>query len=292
MPLRRAAVAALLTLLLASCVPPEGAIEKFDPETPLGAIQQRGELIVGIETDNEPFGYIEHGAPAGWTVDIAREVARRLGVELRVIPGDAPGLMSLLDARQLDVAFPALALTEETLRTFAPSDPYWVGHQRWLVPEDSEVAGVPGLAGRPVCAALQPGIGIAPHRLVSGVKEIDRPGGADDTIEDCERLLQRDRVEAITASDFFLISVASGVRGSQVIGDQATTEGYGAISPANFAAVASFVDRVLEDYDHSGAWQDGYRKWIVPIIGGDVVDPPTMTVEEAGALYPLPRPTG
>ena len=58
--------------------------EKFDPSTTLGAIQEKGEITIGVKYDVPPFGFQnpQTNDIEGFDVDLAQAVADELGVEL------------------------------------------------------------------------------------------------------------------------------------------------------------------------------------------------------------------
>lgn len=71
------------------------------------------ELVVGTSLDNMPFEFMRDGNPAGFDVDLAKLVAKRLNRKLviRDLPFD--GLLAALQSRQVDVAIAALTPTPE-----------------------------------------------------------------------------------------------------------------------------------------------------------------------------------
>ena len=265
-----------------SCVPPTEGIRQFDSDTPMGVIQKRGALVAGIDIDSPPFGSLDpEGRPVGFTVDLARHLARGLGVELRLIPSTSDALLRLVDGGQVDVAFPSLALSEEWLRTYAPSDPYWVAHQRLLVDEGSDIVSFDDLEEKKVCAVLQPDVGVDPALVHPGAETVE----GDD--QSCLARLRAGDVDAVTASDYMLIEMRAREPGLQIVGEKITAEGFGAFVMRRQAVLTDYVNKIFVEVDET-AWEQSYREWIVPVVPGDVPDPPTMTAEEAGALYPIP----
>jgi polar amino acid transport system substrate-binding protein len=84
MPLRAAALLALLAPCLASCDRrPEagGSIDLWKSSTIYQA-KQRGKLVVLMEAAFKPFTYKEKGELVGFDVDLAKEIAKELKVEV------------------------------------------------------------------------------------------------------------------------------------------------------------------------------------------------------------------
>jgi len=54
-------------------------------------IRERGKLIVGVQQDFRPWAFRnEKGELAGLEIDLAKDLAKRLGVELQLVPIDSP----------------------------------------------------------------------------------------------------------------------------------------------------------------------------------------------------------
>src|SRR3712207_283813 len=65
----------------------EPDVEEFPAGPAMAKIQERGTLIAGVKYDVPPFGFKnpQNDAIEGFDVDIAQEIADRLGVELEPI---------------------------------------------------------------------------------------------------------------------------------------------------------------------------------------------------------------
>src|SRR5271155_3341038 len=63
----------------------------------LDTIEARGTLIVGTKADYRPFGYRDaSGAIVGFEPDLAKEVAKKLGVKVELVPVVASNRILLL----------------------------------------------------------------------------------------------------------------------------------------------------------------------------------------------------
>ena len=285
----------LLALLLAasmttaSCIPPEpddDLIVEYDPEeTVMGEIQQRGELIVGLPARREPFGSFAAG--------FGRLVAEALGVEpaFRSLPPDR--LLTAPDAGDVDISFPLVTITEKLVRRFAFTDPVYVAHQRLLVSHDAPIEQVSDLEGT-VCQFitreihnLGPGgfvlspIGVNVKELNPDITVIEPPDVAD-----CIRRLGAGRdVEAITAADWLLYPALARSEGLKIVGDDLTTEAYGAVVESEAQAWSDLVNGVLAEAQSEGDWDRIYADAFGPLAEPETMAP-DMTVEEAAALFP------
>lgn len=92
----------------------------------LSAITARGRLVVGMELKFWPFEYVnEQGAPVGFDVDIARAIAKELGVELDIKDMEWTGLIPALQAGKIDLIISGITGTLERAKTITFTSPYF-----------------------------------------------------------------------------------------------------------------------------------------------------------------------
>ena len=97
-PLRHVAAPALLAML-ALC----GLIGIARAESTLQAVLKRGELLAGTTADSPPSAYLDaQGRQVGYCADVARYLARRLGVKLTFVPVTAASRIPLLTTGRID----------------------------------------------------------------------------------------------------------------------------------------------------------------------------------------------
>lgn len=265
-----------------ACVPPPAVSTTpthFPTNTVMGAIQQSGRLRIGIPDDRPVFSDFQKGLGA--------YVAKALHVAPEFVPADNDELLGLIDSGQADIAFPASATTEVMARHYAVTDPYFIAHQRIAVPANSPISQLDGLSGHTGCAAVDPATEVDPASGGTG----DWTSG---TLDECEHLLVNHKVDAVTAPDSSLIALAGhSVKGCtncalKITGDELTTEGYGAVASIKATGLGEVISNVLERAQADGTWMTLYKRWISPREPDidPTAEPPTMTAEEAAALYP------
>lgn len=81
----------------------------------LAAIQARGTLLVGVKSDVPCWGELDKtsGEIVGLEPDLARDLAERLGVALKLVPVLSAERVSALETRQVDVVIATLNATPE-----------------------------------------------------------------------------------------------------------------------------------------------------------------------------------
>lgn len=111
-----------------------------------------GSLTVCSDIPYPPFEYEENGEYTGFDMDLMREIATGMDLELAVQDVGFDGLQSgvVLGAGQCDIGASAVTITEERQANLAFSDPYYDSLQSVLVPEDSDIASIDDLAGKKV----------------------------------------------------------------------------------------------------------------------------------------------
>ncbi|MFN2488313.1 MAG: transporter substrate-binding domain-containing protein [Actinomycetota bacterium] len=287
MLIRLRPLAYLLALALGAgaCVPPEPETfpRRFDAETYMAEIQRAGRLRIGIPEDAPPLGYVDAhtGRAKGLTVELGRALARFLRVEPDFRRYPSARLIGLVEVGGLDVAFPATPIDENLVRTQGVSDPYLVAHQRLLVPTASGIEEVEGLSGSRLCSLLQPGTGVDVARLVTNVQVLSVLD-----LDSCLAALRAGAADAITAEDFRLLYArrvlerTPGAPQMSLEGANLNLVGYGAIALQS-TGFPQFVRDALNEVKSDGRWQGAYDRWI-----GGSAEPPTMTLEEAAALWP------
>lgn len=97
-------------------------------------IQEKGTLIVGI-TSFAPMDYKnDAGEWIGFDADMAKLVAERLGVQVQFVEIDWDNKILELDAKNIDVVWNGMTLTDEVLGTMECSNPYCNNAQVVVVP--------------------------------------------------------------------------------------------------------------------------------------------------------------
>ncbi|MBP3035152.1 basic amino acid ABC transporter substrate-binding protein [Arthrobacter sp. zg-ZUI100] len=112
-----------------------------------------GSLTVCSNVPFEPFEYVgDDGEYTGFDMDLSREIAAGMGLELEVQNASFDGLQSgtVLAANQCDMIAAAVTITPEREKNMAFSDPYYDSLQSLLVPADSAAKSLEDMAGKKI----------------------------------------------------------------------------------------------------------------------------------------------
>ena len=140
---RTIVLAASMVLALAACAqeeaPPAGGGGGGTPEPTFTTIQE-GVLQVGSCLDYPPFESVKGGDEVGFDVDLAEEVASRLGLTVEWVRADFDTIFTAVAGGQFDMVAAASTITEERQQTVDFSDPYYNSRQALVVAEGSDIA--------------------------------------------------------------------------------------------------------------------------------------------------------
>lgn len=114
----------LLAVFLTSCKPAldsRTAIQKQQqPIDVLSSIKETGTLRVGTTGDFVPFSYFEAsdtGQYSGIDIELAKDLGKALGVQVRFIKTSWPNLLTDLNASKFDIGMSGITITEKRKET-------------------------------------------------------------------------------------------------------------------------------------------------------------------------------
>lgn len=120
----------------------------------LAAIKARGKLIAGVKNDYRPYGFLDpSGQIVGLELDLAREVAERIGVTLETVPVIAANRMEFLVQGRIDMILATLGDTADRRKLIGMVEPnYYAGATNVLALKSAGLKSWEQLRGRRVCA--------------------------------------------------------------------------------------------------------------------------------------------
>jgi len=124
--------------------------EVTDGDTSLQYILDKGEIILGLDDGFPPMGYRDEksGDIVGFDIDLAKEMAARLGVTLTLQPIEWSAKEMELDGKKIDMIWNGMSVTTERSESMILSKPYLANMQVILVPEGSTIKTKADLAGK------------------------------------------------------------------------------------------------------------------------------------------------
>ena len=251
--------AALLTLAFVAMLAPGVALA----DNSLAAIKQRGTLKVGVKYDAPNFGYLTPGAPepAGFEIDLARELAKRLLGDPKKVQFTQVLTANRIPQVQngdIDMFIATATITLPRLQQINMSNVYYRAGQSLLVKSNSTVTNYRDLAGKSVCTAT----GSTPEQTIKGLvptaKVLSFAGYAD-----CFQALQQGRVDAMTTDDSILIGYEQqDPKNLKLVGGNFTFEPYGIGIANGNSSLSIAVNDALAAIGKDGTYAKIYEKWV------------------------------
>lgn len=144
----RAAAAALVVALTASAA---SAAECTNDTW--NRVMDAGKIVVGVKADYKPWGYRDtSGELVGMEIDMAKDVAETMGVDLELVAVQSSNRMQFLEQGKIDLMIATMsdrADRREIVGIVGPN--YYTSGTNLLAPKELNFTSWNELAGRPVC---------------------------------------------------------------------------------------------------------------------------------------------
>ena len=117
-------------------------------------VKQAGVIVVGVKQDYKPWGYLDPtGKIVGFEIDLANDVAQRLGVKAELVPVTAVTRMEFLKNGRLDLVIATMGDTPDRRKVVGMVEPnYYAGATNVMAPKSAALKEWSDLKGKKVCA--------------------------------------------------------------------------------------------------------------------------------------------
>ena len=244
---RALVLAVFAVLFLAGPAPAQSALDR---------VRFSGQLRIGIDATYPPFGIAEGGEFSGFDVDIARAVARELGVQAELINASFDGVFPALQNGRFDVVISAVTITPERSQTMLFSDPYIAAGQQVVARRDSPMRTLDELAGRTVGVQINTTAQFAMEK---------RPGvtlAKYNTIDLALLDLQNGRVDAVASDGPVLrYMIRRAFPTLKTVGPEYTDERFGIVLAKESDDLRRAVNAALWHIQDSGEYAKIFASW-------------------------------
>ena len=258
---------------------------RFPEQMPTAArILERGEMVVGVRYDLEPFSYItEDSELAGLEIDLARELARRwLGdadaVRFRQVRSDSA--YQHLDEGTVDFVLAGVTHTQEDEARADFSPPYFVNGLALLTFPETGIQSAGDLAQRRVGVVGWTGT----RQELSAATDVITDFVTYDNFFDAVEGLRTRQVDAYADSRHRLERARRMVAGTAIVG-QMTQEPVALVYRQNDPFFANLVAFTFQDLARDGTRDTLYARWLPgtspPAIGFVPDNTPTPALSMA-----------
>jgi L-cystine transport system substrate-binding protein len=216
-------------------------------------------LIVGTEGTYPPFSFrdLQSGDLTGYDIEVAQEVAKRLGRPVEFVPTQWKSMLASLDAKRFDFVANQVSVTPERQQQYAFSEPYTVSGAVVLVNNDNpkQIQGIDDLDGKVV--GTTQGSNFADAAKEAGAEVRFYPGIAQVLTD-----LQQNRIDAALNDRLYALTELKETNYSvKAVGEPFTTETTAFAFQKDNTELQSEVNRVLNEMKQDGTLTTIAQKW-------------------------------
>lgn len=212
-------------------------------------------LIMGTNAGFKPFEYREGAEVVGFDVDLAREIAKSMGKELRVEDMSFDGLLPALDAGRVDMVIAGMSMTPERAKNVLFSDAYYTASQRIIVKKGSSLRTARALEGRKIGVQLGT-TGDTLASKISGAKVAQFPSVPTVLSE-----LAIGGVDAVILDDAPAAQYIRGFPSLEIVPGELSSEQYAIAIKQGNDALKQTANQVIRDMKQDGRYDALIRKY-------------------------------
>lgn len=227
----------------------------------LEKVEKQGYFIVGLDATFAPMGYRdEAGNLIGMDIDLAREVAKRMGVEAKFKPCEWDGIIFELRSKNIDMVWNGMTITENRAKQVLFSNPYLANDQIIFTRKEDGVYDMQDLVGKVVGVQLgsSGAEAVRKSKISSQIKEVKKYGTNVEALMD----LEAGRLNAVvmdSVSGKYYNKQKNTLNNSEV---NLTKENFGIAFRKNDKALADKINDTLADMKKDGTFDKIKNKWI------------------------------
>ena len=136
---------------LAGCNKKNAGAAGAKPADAVEALKARGVFVLGLDDSFPPLGYRnDDNEIVGYDIDLAKEVAKRLGVTFKAQPIDWDAKEMELETGKIDCIWNGFTITEDRKKALSMSFPYLDNEQVLVVRQNGAIKTLDDMRGRVV----------------------------------------------------------------------------------------------------------------------------------------------
>ena len=253
-----AAILAAAVLAMTGCK----KSQKKEGADAVSALKTRGVFVLGLDDSFPPLGFrSENNEVVGYDIDLAKEVAKRLGVDFRAQPIDWDAKEMELETGKIDCIWNGFTITEERKNALSFTEAYLNNDQVLVVRSDSGINSLADMKGKTV--GIQSGS--------SAQEAVD--DNADFAASISKLIMFKDNITALNDLDIGGVdgvvmdsvvanySIAQTKKPFKVIDESLANEGYGVGFRKNEPELRDAVWSILKEMQADGTVAAISQKW-------------------------------
>jgi ABC-type amino acid transport substrate-binding protein len=234
-------------------------------------LKSSGKLLVGSDIPYPPFEFGDPPKYKGFDIDLANEIAKRLGLTTQFQDTAFDTIFVNLAADQFDAVVSASTITPERQNTVDFSDPYYEAQQALVVLPDSDIKSVDDLAGKTV-AAQDGTTGEAYANDETDAGSVQQYPQGPDTIN----ALKSGQVDAAILDQPVAQDAVEKQGGIKIATPIPTGELYGIAFQKDNDALREAVNKQIKAMEADGTLDKIYQKWFKTNAPKNVVEGTTQ----------------
>jgi polar amino acid transport system substrate-binding protein len=230
-------------------------------DTSLSKVNERGELVVGFcaqyppfESKNEKTGEFE-----GFDVDLARALAKEVGVKVRLVDAEWQGLLAGLKKGDYDTLITCMSKSEARGENTNFSDVYYTLPDVIVVRKDENtIIGKETLRGKTVGVQLGSGSEQLADSMKEMFKEIKKYNYNPEAFTD----LKVGRIDAVLVGYAYAVNQMKTDPSYKVVGEPLAEAEIVAVLPKGADALTTKINEALAKIKADGTYQAILDKWL------------------------------
>ena len=244
-------------LLLNACKSDSSTNSTYD------RVKDKGVVRVGIRFDNPPLSFTDDGGEwVGFDVDLADELAKRLGAKIERVKVDETTRISFLQEDKIDLAVASMNHTRSRDDAIDFSITYFWDNQSFLIRKGTYTT-IDELMGKTVAAN-------AGSSAIPSWQEYsaERGGPEPDIVEFDDKLaamqaLRDGAVEGYTEDNITMLSLAAGDPALELLPGGHNPVQFGIGVPINDSSWRDQINYTLQELWKDGTYSQIYDRWFV-----------------------------
>lgn len=223
----------------------------------LGNILDRGKVVIGIQGDNPPFGFLDStGQNDGYDAALSAMFAEHLGVELELVIVTNQNRIAALQTGKVDALFATLGISAERAKSLQYSYPYAEDSMPLIAAADRDVADLSAMNDLTIGVPK----GSSQENLIPELAPGANMLSFDDDSANIQALLSG-QVDAIAANQFAIGRIEENAPGEYSEKLILATNYKGVGTVLDDAAINTVVNGFIEIIKADGSMDALYQEW-------------------------------
>jgi putative glutamine transport system substrate-binding protein len=232
-------------------------------DTTLGAIKERGKIVVGVKYDTKLFGLKDPttGNVEGFDIDIAKALAKKIlgdetKIELKEVTSKTR--IPLLQNGDIDLIIATMTITEERKEQVDFSDVYFKAGQSLLVKSGSDIQSIADLVNGTTVLAVKGSTSATNIREKAPDSEVLEL----ENYQDAFTALKAGKGDALTTDNAILLGMQQQDPNYVLVGGTFTDEPYGIAIRKGDSEFVTTVNDLLKELKDTGEYDKLYEQWM------------------------------